>query len=79
MFAAAASGVADGGVLAWEAFTTQARRERPGLPAEWCLAPGEPASLLPPDFTLADQGEAPGVRRQMLARRRTPGLPCASR
>jgi SAM-dependent methyltransferase len=78
-FAAAASAVADGGVLAWEAFTTQARRERPSLPAEWCLAPGEPASLLPPDFTLIDQREAPGVRRQMLACRRPPGIPCAPR
>lgn len=72
VFAAATGAVADGGVLAWEAFTTEARRERPGLPAEWCLAPGEPASLLPPDFTLIDQAEAPGARRQMLARRRAP-------
>jgi SAM-dependent methyltransferase len=79
VFAAAASAVADGGVLAWEAFTTEARRERPGLPAQWCLAPGEPASLLPPDFTIIDQAEVPGMRRRMLARRRTPGLPCAPR
>ena len=69
-FAAAASAVADGGVLAWEAFTTQARRERPSLPAEWCLAPGEPASLLPPEFSVLDQSEIPGRdRRRLLARR----------
>jgi SAM-dependent methyltransferase len=79
VFAAAASAVADGGVLAWEAFTAEARRERPSLPAGWCLAPGEPASLLPPDFTVLDLGDVPGARRQILARRRTPGIRCALR
>jgi SAM-dependent methyltransferase len=79
VFTAAASAVADGGLLAWEAFTAAARRERPSLPAGWCLAPGEPASLLPADFTLVDQGEVPGARRQMLARRRILGIPCAPR
>jgi SAM-dependent methyltransferase len=69
IFTAAAGAVADGGVLAWEAFTAEARRSRPGLPAEWCLDPGEPASLLPPGFTLADQHEVPGFRRQLLAHR----------
>jgi SAM-dependent methyltransferase len=70
VFTAAAGAVADAGVLAWEAFTAEARRSRPGLPAQWCLAPGEPASLLPADFTLLDQTDLPGrERRQMLARR----------
>ena len=70
VFAAAASTVADGGLLAWEALTAEARRTRPGLPAQWCLAPGEPASLLPPGFTLIDQSDRPDrERRQMLARR----------
>jgi SAM-dependent methyltransferase len=70
VFAAAAGSVADGGVLAWEALTAEARGTRPGLPAQWCLAPGEPASLLPPGFTLIDQSDKPGrERRQMLARR----------
>ncbi len=73
VFTAAAGAVAPGGLLAWEAFTTEARRARPGLPPEWCLAPGEPASLLPPGFTLLDQSDVPDpeqpVRRQMLARR----------
>ena len=73
VFAAAANAVADGGLLAWEALTTEARGTRPGLPPEWCLAPGEPASLLPPDFTLLDQSEKPSrERRQMLARRAPP-------
>jgi SAM-dependent methyltransferase len=73
VFAAAAAAVADRGLLAWEAFTTEARRARPGLPPQWCLAPGEPASLLPPGFTLIDQSDLPGrERRQMLARRRAP-------
>ena len=70
VFAAAAAAVADGGVLAWEAYTDDARRTRPGLPPEWCLAPGEPASLLPPEFSVLDQSEIPGRdRRRLLARR----------
>jgi SAM-dependent methyltransferase len=73
VFTAAAHAVAPGGLLAWEAFTTEARLSRPGLPLEWCLAAGEPASLLPPGFTVLDQSDVPGpeqpLRRQMLARR----------
>jgi len=73
VFTAAAGAVAPGGLLAWEAYTTEARRSRPSLSPEWCLAPGEPASLLPPGFTLLDQSDVPDpehpVRRQMLARR----------
>jgi SAM-dependent methyltransferase len=73
VFAAAAGAVAAGGLLAWEAFTAEARRSRPGLAPEWCLAPGEPASLLPPGFSVVDQSDVPGperpLRRQMLARR----------
>jgi hypothetical protein len=65
---AAADAVAAGGLLGWEAFTAQARRSRPSLRAEWCLAPGEPASLLRPDFTLLDQHDR-GSKRQLLARR----------
>jgi hypothetical protein len=69
VFAAATEAVADGGLLAWEALTSQARRARPTLPPGWCLAPGEPASLLPADFTVLDQHDVPGDRRQLLARR----------
>lgn len=73
VFTAAVGAVAEGGLLAWEAFTAEARLSRPSLPPEWCLAPGEPASLLPPAFTLLDQSDVPGperaLRRQMLARR----------
>ena len=70
VFAAAAAAVADGGLLAWEALTAEARRTRPGLPPEWCLQPGEPGSLLPPGFGVLDQSEVPGRdRRRMLARR----------
>ncbi len=70
VFAAAAGAVADGGVLAWEAFTAEARGARPALPPEWCLTPGEPATLLPPGFTVLDQHDEPGrARRQLLARR----------
>ena len=69
VFTAAAGAAAAGGLLAWEAYTAEALLSRPSLPPEWCLAPGEPASLLPPDFTLLDQSDAPTMRRQLLARR----------
>jgi hypothetical protein len=69
-FRAAAGAVADGGLLAWEALTADARENHPGLPPEWCLKPGEPASLLPPGFRVLDQSEVPvRNRRRMLARR----------
>lgn len=38
LFAAAADAVAPGGLLAWEAFTADALRVRPGMPSAWCLA-----------------------------------------
>jgi methyltransferase family protein len=69
VFAAATGAVADGGLLAWEALTAGARRARPALPPDWCLAPGEPTSLLPPGFTVVDQHDVPGEKRQLLARR----------
>jgi len=73
VFRAATVAVAAGGLLAWEAFTAEGRRTRPSLPLEWCLAPAEPASLLPAEFTLLNQSDVPGpeqsLRRQMLARR----------
>jgi Methyltransferase domain len=73
VFTTAAGAVAPGGLLAWEAFTSEARLSRPGLPPEWCLAPGEPASLLPPGFTAIDQSDVPAperpMRRPLLARR----------
>ena len=70
VFAVAAGAVADGGLLAWQAYTTEARRAHPSLAAAWCLAPGEPASLLPAGFTLVEQDDVPGRdQRLMLARR----------
>jgi SAM-dependent methyltransferase len=69
VFTVATQAVADGGLLAWEALTAGARRVRPALPPDWCLAPGEPATLLPADFTVLDQHDAPGEKRQLLARR----------
>jgi SAM-dependent methyltransferase len=75
VFADAADAVAPGGVLGWEAFTAEARRARPDLSPEWCLAPGEPASLLPAGFTLIHQRDVTdrkgSMRRQMLAGRAT--------
>ena len=72
VFAVAAGLVAPGGLLAWEALTRAARRAHPRLPAEWCLATGEPGSLLSADFEVISQLEAgpePAVRRRLLARR----------
>ncbi len=69
-FAAAAGAVADGGLLAWQAYTAEGRREHPSLDPRWCLAPGEPAALLPAGFALLDQADVPGRdQRLMLARR----------
>jgi SAM-dependent methyltransferase len=73
VFEYAAAAVRDGGLLSWEALTEAARRDRPHLPAEWCVGPGEPASLLPPGFVVLSQQEAgpePPPRRRLLARRR---------
>ncbi|MFI0404288.1 SAM-dependent methyltransferase [Actinomadura sp. 3N508] len=70
VFGRAVQAVLDGGALAWEAFTEDARRDRPHLPAEWCLAAGEPASLLPRGFTVLHQEDVPGAgKRRFLARR----------
>jgi hypothetical protein len=73
LFPTAAAAVTPGGLLAWEAFTTDAQIERPHLPAAWCLGPGEPATLLPPDYEVISQSntEPPGKRR-LLARRGSP-------
>lgn len=74
VFTTATGAVAPGGLLGWEAFTAEARSARPGLPAEWCLGPGEPAALLPSGFEVIDQHDIPdagrGTKRQLLARRR---------
>jgi SAM-dependent methyltransferase len=73
VFARATGAVSDGGVLAWEALTEAARRDRPHLPAEWCVGPGEPASLLPPGFIVLSQQDTdpePPTRRRLVARRR---------
>jgi hypothetical protein len=73
VFSRAIGAVSDGGLLAWEALTEAARLDRPHLPAEWCVGPGEPASLLPPGFVVLSQQEAgpePPPRRRLLARRR---------
>jgi SAM-dependent methyltransferase len=73
VFVTAAEAVTVGGLLGWEAFTAEARRERPDLSPDWCLAPGEPASLLPAGFAVLDQQDRPDrhgpMRRQLLARR----------
>lgn len=73
VFAAAALAVRAGGVLGWEALTLAARAGRPQLPEQWCLRPGEPAALLPPDFGVIGQddvGPEPAAKRRLLARRR---------
>lgn len=73
----AAQAVRPGGLLGLEAFTPPARRVRPRMPAEWCLRPGEPSSLLPDGYEILSQEDLPddgaGQRRRMLARRLPPG------
>ena len=73
VFAEAAQSVAPGGLLGWEAFTPAALRARPKLCADWCLAPGEPASLLPAGFEVIRTADLPdnerGTKRRLLARR----------
>jgi len=70
VFRAAAAAVTDGGLLAWEALTADARQKHPDLPPEFCVGPGEPACLLPGGFTLIDQADTPHrARRRLLARR----------
>jgi len=72
IFTAAAQATPPGGVIGWQAFTEAARLDRPQLPPEWCLRPGEPASLLTPDFDiLVDKptDRERGRMRQLLARR----------
>jgi hypothetical protein len=75
LLAVAAGAVRPGGLLGWEAFTTQALRARPGLNPDWCLGPGEPACLLPPGFGVLSQLDAAGdgTKRRLLARRLAPG------
>ena len=73
VFAGAADAVAAAGLLGWEAFTDAALAARPGLCANWCLAPGEPASLLPAGFDVIAVQDLPdnerGTKRRLLARR----------
>jgi SAM-dependent methyltransferase len=66
VFRAAAAAVADGGLLAWEALTAEARRRHPDLPREFCVGPGEPGSLLPGSFALIEQGDVPHRARRFL-------------
>jgi SAM-dependent methyltransferase len=72
VFATAVAAVTPGGLLAWEAFTAGARRVRPGLCPQWCLADGEPVSLLGAVFEVLDARDLPdggrGPKRAMLAR-----------
>jgi SAM-dependent methyltransferase len=70
VFAAAAGAVRPGGALGWEAFTVDAQRARPGVSAEWCLEPGEPASLLPAGFEVLDERDLhESAKRVLLVRR----------
>lgn len=72
LFPAAAEAVLPGGALAWDALTPVARHRMPTLPRAWCLADGEPASLLSGSWEVIAQYEpadAGGARRRFLALR----------
>jgi Methyltransferase domain len=72
LFAAAARAVMPGGLLGWEALTTGSLTTRPGMPASWCVRPGEPASLLPAGYQVLCEEDLPAgepaTRRRLLAR-----------
>lgn len=73
VFIRAAAAVAARGLIAWEAFTTAALRAHPRMPEQWCLRPGEPASLLPAGFEVLSQQDVDSSgKRRLLARRRRP-------
>ncbi len=70
LFLDAMAAVASGGFIAWEALTEAARRDRPDLPPQWCLAADEPACLLPASWRLIDQRDAAGgMTRSLIAGR----------
>jgi SAM-dependent methyltransferase len=77
VFGPAVDAVAPGGLLAWQAYTIAARQSRPSLPAEWCLRPGQPATLLPPGFEVIETRGLPGDKRSLLARRQALSLRAA--
>ncbi|MEV5573022.1 class I SAM-dependent methyltransferase [Spirillospora sp. NPDC052269] len=69
VFKPAVEAVRPGGLVLWEAFTDEARHRRPGLPSEWCLGEGEPASLLPAGFSTLLQEDLPDqAKRRFVAR-----------
>ncbi len=70
LFPAAAQAVVPGGLLGWEALTLAALDARPGMPADWCVRAGEPASLLPDDWDVVSEEDVPRrSRRRLLARK----------
>ena len=66
--------VAEGGLLAWQAFTLDHLRYRPSQNPNWCFKAGEPASRLPDGLFnvlhVEDVDEGHRVIRRMLARRK---------
>ena len=85
VFAAGAAAVADGGLLAWEALTAEARRTRPGPPARVAASarasprrscpPASPCWTRPmcPPAPAADPGPPCPLRRPTAGKGRRPG------
>ena len=72
VFAAGCDAASVGGLVAWEAFLHDPAEGGPPIDPRYCLAPGEPASLLPTGFRLLAQsvhGEPERRWVTMLARR----------
>lgn len=70
LFAQACAAVSPGGILCWQA---PALTDPPSshVRPEWCLAPGEPANLLPPHFEVvhdSDTARGGEVVRTLIAR-----------
>ncbi len=83
VFAAAADAVAPAGLLAWEAFTADARRARPGLRPQWCLGPGSrprccrPVSRCSASRTPTGEGRAGSCWPGAAVRAEPPGSFCS--
>jgi SAM-dependent methyltransferase len=77
VFLRALNAVAEGGLLAWEAFTLAEQTYRSTFRSEWCLGAGEPATLTGSGFLVLDQNDqddGQSATRRLIARR-LPGQP----
>jgi hypothetical protein len=77
VFERALNAIMPGGLLVWQTFTLDYLCQRPTFRAEWCLAAGEPASLLTSDFQLLEQRDIDQTQRRIIAQKQGSRLPLA--